>query len=155
MKINVILADTGQNDPAGKVHLLGAGWSVTAVQPTGLTPDSAIAVFLEVPWDRCNRELVVVLALINEDGTPVELPMPDGTQPIRFHHNIVVPSVPGAPNGSPGQATILVAIQGGLPLAPGHWYRWQVEVGGQTDPQWHASFFVQRQASAPSFGRTE
>lgn len=152
MKANVLLADTGTQDPNGKLHLLGVGWSQTQIGPTGLTADAAVAVLLEVPWDRCNREIEIVLELVNEDGMPVALPTGDGPQPLRIAQTLVIPSPPGAPTGSTGHANLLVQLQGGLPLNPGAWYSWRVTVDKETHEAWQAKFFVQRQQSAPTFG---
>lgn len=152
MKIVVILADTGTQDPQGKLNLLGAGWTQTESGPNGLTPDSAVAVFIEVPWDRCNRELDVVLELLTEDGHPVLLPVDGGPQPLRVGQRLVVPPPGGAPNGSPGQAALLANFQGGLPLTPGSWYKWRVTVDKEENDAWQARFFVRRRQSTPTFG---
>jgi hypothetical protein len=152
VKINVILADAGTQDPTGKLNLLGVGWSVTAVGPNGLTADSAVAVFLEVPWDKANRELEVVLQLFDDDRSPFLLPTPAGAQPLRIAQKVVVPIASGAPNGSSGIANLLAQFQGGLPLSPGNWYCWRVTVDDESNDAWTARFFVRRQPSMPSFG---
>ncbi|HET8658640.1 MAG TPA: hypothetical protein VFM55_06540 [Micromonosporaceae bacterium] len=152
MKINVILADTGVQDPQGKLHLLGVGWSQIGVQPNGLSGDMAVAVLIEVPWDMCNKELNVELELRSEDGEPVLVPTPGGQQPLRMTQRLVIPTPPGAPNGSPGTANLLVKLQGGLALAPGSWYAWRVTADGKDDENWTARFFVRRQPSMPTFG---
>lgn len=154
MKVTVLLADVGTNDPLGKLNLLGVGWNQTQVQPNGLTPDMALAVIIEVPWDQANREIHVLAELINEDGQPVELPVsPDKQEPLRIEHRPVATPPVGAPNGSPAQLGILVNLHGGLPLQPGAWYAWRVSVNGEQGDDWQAKFFVRRQASAPTFGR--
>ena len=152
MKANVLLADTGTQDSNGKLHLLGVGWSMITVGPNGLTGDSAVAVLLEVPWDKCNREIEVILELVNEDGKAVTLPTPAGEQQLRIVHRLVIPSPPGAPNGSPGHANLLAQFQGGLPLLPGVWYSWRVTVDKEIRDDWQAKFFVRRQQSPPTFG---
>jgi hypothetical protein len=152
VKVNVILADMGQNDPSGKLNILGAGWSVTGVQANGLSPNSALAIFIEVPWDKCNRELELVIELLSEDGEPVMLPLPEGLQPLRIAHKVVITTPPGAPNGSDGHHAELVNLVGGLPLSPGTWYRWRVSIDDEHREGWEAKFFVRRQPTAPSFG---
>lgn len=150
----VVLADVGQVDPAGKLHLLGAGWSQTGVGPNGLTPDFAVAVFVTVPWDQCNKELEVSLELVTDDEQAVTVNTPNGEQPIVIKQGVVVSPPAGAPNGSPGQHAMLVGVQGGLPLRPGSWYKWRVRVAGEQEPGWHARFFVVRQPTTPTFGRS-
>jgi hypothetical protein len=73
--------------------------------------------------------------------------------PIRVSQPIVVASTPGAPNGSDGQVAVLVNLKGGLPLAPGNWYKWRASIGGQEDAAGEAKFFVQRQPGVPTFGQ--
>jgi hypothetical protein len=142
----------GQNEATGKLNILGAGWSVTTTQANGLTPNSALAVFVEVPWDRCNRELRLSMALVTEDGQPVAVPTADGHQPLVITQPLVIAPVPGAPNGSTGHHAMMINFQGGLPLSPGRWYKWRVTVDGESRDDWEARFFVRRQPSAPSMG---
>jgi hypothetical protein len=44
----LILCDYAVADPAGKVHMLGAGWSLTSSP----TPPHAVVVLMKIPWDR-------------------------------------------------------------------------------------------------------
>ena len=152
MKINIILADLGAQDASGKLNLLGAGWSYIGVLPSGLTSDIAVAVTIEVPWDQCNRELDFVLELIDDDGKAFEVPVGDERKPVRLSQKLVVATTPGAPNGTPGSATVLVQLQGGLPLTPGRSYRWRAVLGNNEDEAGEARFFVLRQPSVPTFG---
>ncbi len=155
MIVNVVLADTGQQDPFGKTHLLGAGWSTTQTGPNGLVPDQAVAVFLEVPWDRCNREMAFSLQLLDADGHPVLLPSAESAEPsaaLQVESVITATPPAGAPNGTPGTASFFVALVGGLPLEPGQRYSWQVRLDGESDDSWRASFFVQRQQTTTRFG---
>jgi hypothetical protein len=144
----------GLADPTGKLHLLGAGWSMTQLLPTGGTPDSAVAMFIEVPWDLCNRELRLNLELLDQDLNPVVVQTPAGPSAIRVSQPIVVNSIPGAPNGSDGEAAIIVQLRGGLPLAAATWYKWRASIDGHEEHIGEAKFFVQRQPSAPTFGGT-
>ena len=154
MKIHIVLADAGLGDSTGKLNLLGAGWNMTQVLPTGGTPDCAVAVFIEVPWDMCNRELDLTLELLDQDLTPVVVHTPSGDAPIRMAQQVVVASAPGAPNGSDGQLALLVSLKGGLPLSPGNWYKWRAFIAGHEDTPGEAKFFVQRQPSTPTIGHS-
>jgi hypothetical protein len=49
-------------------------------------------------------------------------------------------------------ANFLINLQGGLPLAPGAWYKWRLTLDGDHEPQWSVSFFVNRQQTMPTFG---
>jgi hypothetical protein len=152
VKVTLLLADMGQNDPTGKLNILGAGWNITAVGPAGVTPDAALAVFIEAPWDRCNRPLEIVLDLVSEDDEPVVVPLGTEPGPLRITHSLVAVPAPGAPNGSPGFNSFLINLRGGLPLAPGNWYRWRAFVDKEHEGSWEARFYVQRQQTAPTFG---
>lgn len=48
MRASIVLADFAETDPGGKVHILGAGWSVIGPQPS----PQAVAGFLQVPPNR-------------------------------------------------------------------------------------------------------
>ena len=152
MKLDVVLADTGTQDPLGKLNLLGAGWSQTVIGPNGLTPDTAVAVFIEANWDECNRETEVVLELLNADLEPVVVPLASGPEPLRVVQRVTIPTPQGAPNGSPGSFTLLARFQGGLPLQPGSWYQWRATVEGRHEDNWKARFYVQRRPSVPTIG---
>lgn len=68
IEATVLLCDAAQADPSGKLHMLGAGWSITS-SPTA---PSAVAVLLQIPWDRANQKLRIQLQLENADGDHVE-----------------------------------------------------------------------------------
>lgn len=152
MKVHVLLADKGQQDPTGKLHLLGLGWSLTGILPTGATPDAVVVALVEAPWDRCNRPMQFVLELLNADGSAVLLPSPAGPQPLRAEQTMIAVPPQGAPNGTPGAAQFLIEISGGLPLAPGQRYLWRATIDGETDEAWETGFFVARSAQPPRFG---
>ena len=65
--------------PVDAIYINGGGWSVT-----GPGAPSAIAVKLDVPWDRANQRLHLRLRLIGQDGEPVTIPGPQGPQPIQI-----------------------------------------------------------------------
>jgi hypothetical protein len=152
VKINIILADIGVQDASGKLNLLGAGWSTIGVLPNGLTSDIAIAVNIEVPWDQCNRELDFAIELVDEDSQPFQVPVGEEMQPLRLAQKLVVPTIPGAPNGTPGSHNVLLQLKGGLPLTPGRSYKWRAVVDGKEDEAGEARFYVLRQPSTPTFG---
>src|SRR5258708_3262641 len=82
----VILCDAAVADPSGKVHMLGAGWSVT----TSPTAPQGVALVVKVPWDRANQKLHMKLQLRDSDGHPVDLPGPDGRQSVGTEGQIEV-----------------------------------------------------------------
>lgn len=155
MIVKIILADTGTQDPFGKTNLLGAGWAVTQLGPHGQTPDQAVAVFIEAPWDRCNRPMQFRMELLNQDGDAVELPTgppPAPTAPLVIDASITVTPPPTSPNGTPGTAAFFANLVGGLPLAAGQRYTWRVTLDDETEDGWQAGFFVARQQQPARFG---
>ncbi|HEX6654712.1 MAG TPA: hypothetical protein VF153_00720, partial [Candidatus Limnocylindria bacterium] len=62
MKVTLMLADFAQVSD-GKLTIVGGGWSVTA---PGVP--SAIAMYVQVPWDRANMKHQVRLELLDADG---------------------------------------------------------------------------------------
>ena len=127
----VLLCDAAQADPSGKIHMLGAGWSMTG-SPTA---PSAVAVMLKIPWDRSNEKLPTAMTLVDADGTPLSVPgMPEG---ITVERVVEVGRPPGLAHGSTIDAAWAVGVPP-LPLPPGR-YQWRLDVAGQ---QFSAGFQV-------------
>lgn len=122
IEAHIILCDAAQSDPAGKLHMLGAGWSSTS-SPTA---PQAVAVLIKVPWDRANQSLPLRLQLLNADGQPVLLPSPVGQTPILVERTFEVGRPPGIPAGSPIDASFALNVQP-MPLEPGR-YEWRLEL---------------------------
>ncbi len=125
VEAQLILCDAAVSDPSGKVHMLGAGWSIMA-SPT--TPQ-AVAVLMKVPWDRANQKLAMVLELWDADGHPVELKTPAGSSRVSTRAEIEVGHPPGVAPGSMLDASFALNV-GPLPLPPGR-YEWHLELAGQ------------------------
>ncbi len=127
MRAALVLCDYAAQDvPGGKVHLMGAGWSVTGPMPTS----HAVAAFVKVGWDEANLPHRLALRLMDSDGTTVSLPGLAGEQRIEFPGNLEVPRPAGLPHGSEIDATFVVNV-GALPLTPGQRYRWELEIDGE------------------------
>ena len=47
--VSLTLADLANADAAGKLNLLGANWTWTALQPSGQTSPQALVVTIDVP----------------------------------------------------------------------------------------------------------
>ena len=136
----LILCDAAQADAGtGKLHMLGAGWTITGTP----TPPHAVALMVQVPWDRANEKLPVRLELLTGDGQPVLMPGPVGSQPILQEAELEVGRPPGVAKGSPLSAALALNI-GSLPLRPGR-YEWRASVANDE----HSEFFqvIDRSAS--------
>lgn len=135
MRVSIILADFAESDQqAGKVHLLGGGWSVTA----GPAPMSVV-VFVECPWDQTNKQRHFELVMLDADGNNVMLPGPAGMQPVKIDGELEVGRPPGLPEGTPVSLPPLAVNFGPLPLAPGR-YEFQFSIDGECQEEWRRAF---------------
>jgi hypothetical protein len=119
IKATIILCDAAQADPSGKLHMLGAGWSVTGTP----TAAAAVAVLLKIPWDLANQKLPFSLLLEDADGQAVVL----GGASVDMESEFEVGRPPGLEPGSPIDASFQLSVQSML-LAPGR-YQWRLRVG--------------------------
>jgi hypothetical protein len=138
--VTLILCDAAQVDPTGKVHMLGAGWSMTS-SPTA---PSAVVVLLGIPWDRTNQKIHVRLELTDADGTAVRVPSPLGETIVEIEADVEVGRPPGSPEGIEFAAALAPSIPP-LPLPPGR-YTWHLRVG---DDSRSRSFTVRDPAQQP------
>lgn len=136
MKLWPVLADVGRTIPGqSSVNLLNAGWTATtavALPGGGWTvPAQALSVFIEAPWDQLNRLHDLVVELVDDEGQAAYfMPGPDGGAVARIQHQVVVAPVPGAPNGTPGLATVFIDVPAGnlwIP-APRRRYVWRISL---------------------------
>jgi hypothetical protein len=127
MRATIILADFAETDAGtGKVHILGAGWSVTGPQPA---PQAVIAL-IDVPPERVGESIPVTLRLIDRTGRVLEVQDPSGTQRIEVTGQVETRE----PDGWDHSTDLRVAFTASLmllPLQPGESYTWSVEVEGQ------------------------
>jgi len=125
----VLLCDAAVADMSGKMHMLGAGWSVTS-SPTA---PAAVVVLLKVPWDRANTKLRIALTLVDADGRPVVIE----DQTVGIERFLEVGRPPGLEHGVPIDTSFTLSV-GPMPLVPGR-YRWLLDAAGQ---QFSAGFTV-------------
>ncbi len=156
MKVAVLLADKGTVNPqVGTLNLLNVGWQVTHVNPQlGIgapLPPQAVAIFYEVDFDKCNRDIELKVELVNQDGNVIDLMGPAGPQPMILRQQIRVSSVAGMPNGSPGSGNLLLEFVPGPVLEPGG-YEWRVTLAGVHNDDWSAKFHVMAPPQAPVLG---
>jgi hypothetical protein len=139
VRATLLLADSAQAI-GGKLYILGGGWSVTGPDPT----PSAIALKVEVPWDRANHRYELLLELLDADGHPVEVnPSESGSppQPVRFQAAFEAGRPAGLIPGTPLDGTFAINLAP-LPLEPGQRYAWRLSVDGKTEPDWQIGFSV-------------
>lgn len=126
VEAQLLLCDAAVADPSGKLHMLGAGWSMTS-SPTA---PQAVAVLLKIPWDRANQRMSVVLELVDSDGQPVVLATPQGPQAVTISGDVEAGRPAGVAHGSLLDAAMAFNVPS-LPLDPGR-YQWRLYVADQT-----------------------
>jgi hypothetical protein len=126
IEAQMLLCDAAVADPGGKLHMLGAGWSMTG-SPTS---PQAVAVMLKIPWDRANERLALVLRLVDSDGRSVAVATPEGAQEVTMGGDIEAGRPPGVAPGSQLDAALAFNVPS-LPLPPGR-YQWRLDVADDT-----------------------
>jgi hypothetical protein len=134
MRVTMLLADAA-HVADGKLYILGGGWSVTG--PPG---PSAVAIYVEVPWDMTNRQLEWSLELVDSDGYPVLAGGPEGNgQPIGVKAAFEVGRPPGTPHGASIGFPLALNFPP-LPLQPAKRYEWRFTIAGESREDWRLAF---------------
>ena len=135
MRVTMMLADSAQ-EVGGKLYILGGGWSITGPDPVPM----AIALKLEVPWDRTNVKHSLLIELVDEDGNPVLVPGPEEEHvPLQVTGDFEAGRPPGIKPGTPIDSALAVNF-GPLPLEPGRRYQWRLSIDGESDEDWTLGF---------------
>lgn len=131
-RVTLLLSDAAQVSE-GKLYVLGGGLRVIGPNPQ----PAAIAMLIEVPWDRANVRHEWKLELLSEDGMPVMA----GERPVIVGGEFEA----GRPAGlTPGSSLIVpMAINfSALPAKAGSAYMWRLAIDGTSEPDWRLSFNV-------------
>ena len=135
MKVTMLLADAAQAID-GKLYILGGGWSITGPDPT----PSAIAAYIQVPWDRTNVEHSFRFDLVDSDGNAVELETDAGVEePVIVEGSFEVGRPPGIKPGTSIDMPVAINV-GPLPLLPGGRYEWRLSINGESHQDWRLPF---------------
>lgn len=132
MKVTMMLADAVQA-VAGKLYILGGGWSITGPEPK----PSALAIKIEVPWTEANRRHKLIVTLLDADERPAMV----GERAVEVAAEFEVGRPAGLPPGAPLDATIALGI-GPLALQAGARYVWRLSINGETREDWQVGFIV-------------
>jgi Family of unknown function (DUF6941) len=145
MRATLLLCDAAQVDPAGKVHILGAGWtvvgSVAGPGEAAALPAQAVVVLVHVPWNETDAPHHLRLRLEDADGQPVLAGPPDARRPMVHEQAFGVQRPPGAPEGITLDVPVVVSVGPGLVLRPGR-YAWRLEIDGASHEDWMVAFHV-------------
>jgi hypothetical protein len=131
----MLLCDAAQ-EVGGKLYVLGGGWSVTGPGPF----QCALALKIEVPWDRANQRHQLSIRLVDDDGASVAVPGPEGPAEVGIQGDFEVGRPPGLTPGVPLDTPMVVSLPP-LALPPGR-YTWVVEIDGESADHWRSSFAV-------------
>jgi hypothetical protein len=136
MKVTVLLADAAQAI-AGKLYILGGGWNITGPMPV----PSAIALYIEVPWDQTNRRHRMKLQLLTADGQPVQAQQvaEQPPQPLEVGGDFEVGRPAGVVPGSPLGVSLAISI-GAIPLPPNSRFVWRLTIDDETHEDWQLAF---------------
>jgi len=128
MRAAIVLGDFAEVDSAsGKVHILGAGWSMTGPGPS----TQAVVAFLQVPPDRVGEPIPVILRLLDRAHRVVEVPGNLGApQRLEITGQVVIREPEGWDHSTELEAVFSVNLLM-LLLPPGHSYTWSIEVDGK------------------------
>jgi hypothetical protein len=156
--VTVLLADYIGVDAGGKVNAIGAGFTITGIQPHGLTAPQHVVVLIDVPGKYAGREFAFSLELRDEDsGSVVQVAAPSGQPDTMRIQQILKGERSQAPDVYLPESMFLriqvaMAFVNGLPLAPGRFYSWRAQVDGQHRRDWSARFHVLGPPPPPVFG---
>ena len=125
MRASIVLADFAETDPGGKVHILGAGWSMTGPQPG----PQAVVGFIQAPPEHAGSSIAFTVRLADQTGEIVEVQGPAGMQRMEAAGQIEVRE-PEEWDGST-DLNVAFALNVMLPLPPGRAYTWFLEVDGK------------------------
>ncbi len=136
MKVTMLLADAAQAVD-GKLFVLGGGWSVTGPAPAPM----AMAIKIEVPWDRTNIRHRWSLDLVDQDGHPVQVSGAGGEHPVHISGDFEVGRPAGVAQGTPIDLPLAISVAP-LQLPAASRCVWQFAIDGEAHPAWQVAFSV-------------
>jgi hypothetical protein len=128
MRAALLLADFAESDTgSGKVHIIGAGWSMTGPTPS----PHAVVGFIQVPADRVQEGPIrFTVRLVDHAGQLVEVPGPAGMQRLEVSGQVEMQVPDDWDHSTELQATFSANFMG-LALQPGQSYTWSLEIDGK------------------------
>lgn len=143
MKATLILADSAQV-AAGKLYIMGGGWSVTEHK----LAMSAIAGKIEVPWAETNKKHALKIELLDATSQPVLVPTAKGDSPLVIGGEFSVGKSPDLPEGTPSDVPFAFTIRP-LSLEPGKRYIWKLSIDTNSKEDWQVDFFTRSAPKIP------
>ena len=159
-RVTLVLADYAAADAVQKLNILGAGWSITGLNPaTGTTSPMSLVIMIDSPPEQYGDEFSLTLTLEDSNGSLIQVPDAAGSlsplriaQVVRIQEPTFLPQL-NVPKGKLWAHTQTVLnFPNGVPLPPGGIFTWKVEIDGETRDGWNISFFVPGPPSPVVFG---
>jgi hypothetical protein len=136
-RVTLLLADSAQV-AGGKLFILGGG--ITAIGPR--PQPMAVAIRIEVPWDRANVSHQWRIDLLDEDGHPLLV----RDKPLVVHGRFEAGRPAGLKPGTPLSVPLAINFPT-IPAVPGRSYTWQFSIDGATHVDWRQSFHMRSDAA--------
>ena len=132
LAVTLLLADSAQVAD-NKLFILGGGLALVPPTPAPL----AVAVKIDVPWDRAGRVHDWKLELLDADGMPVLI----ADRPVIVQGQFEVGRPDALAPGTPLPMPLAVNFSG-LALPAGQRFAWRLVIDNDTEPEWQAGFTV-------------
>jgi Family of unknown function (DUF6941) len=136
MKVTLLLADSAQA-VNGKLYVLGGGWSITGPAPSPM----ALAIKIDLPWDRANMKHRWKLELVDSDNRPVKTQIQPDAEPEPFviEGEFETGRPPGLKPGTPLDVPLAFNF-GPIALQPGMRYEWRFSFAKYKEETWSVAF---------------
>lgn len=142
IRATLLLCDAAQV-VAGKLYILGGGWSYIWLPSNDQPVAFAAAIDLSLPWDHANRQVNLLAHLLTEDRQEV---IPEGgDQPVRAVGTVVAGRPPVARPGTDLHIPLVIPFPPML-LPPGGYV---CELQADGDPIQSAAFQIALAPNAP------
>jgi len=156
--VRILIADYIGVDAAGKLNIIGGGWTICGVQPNGLTVPHYLAVLVDIPHGHLGEDFALEIVLHDLTTSQiVQVAGPTGSSEamrISQLYKVDPPQAgPGVyvPSDMFSRVQAVIGFAGGIPLTPGHRYAWRAKIDGE-DRGSETEFLVAGPPPAPVFG---
>lgn len=155
--VTILVSDFANSDAAGKLNVVGGTVAILGFDGMqGVTSRFSLSVVVNVPASLLPTDFALEISLLS-NGELVLLPGVPDPQPLRVAQPVSMERATAAPTtlirdhiGSNHVAVLDFA--GGLPLAVGGIYEWQVRIDGDDERTWRYPFAVVGPPQSPVFG---
>lgn len=158
LHLTMLIADYIGVDAGGKLNAIGAGITVTGLQPNGLSAPHHVAVLMDAPSKYYGTQFAFSLELRDQETNQlVQVPNPSGTMEALRIQQVLTVSAPFIQNvylppGMVARVQVSLAFPTGVPVQAGATYGWHVQIDGREGKGWYAQFHVPGPPPPPVVG---